>query len=457
MGELKLKGAAFGIPLSDTVVITTTGRTSNFGYAFTPGSISLLYLHHIYLNLKYKVFFNMKEDSPFTPGSPVPVELFVGRVEQIKEILKYIKQSASGRQENVFLEGERGIGKSSLAAFLRYLANKESFLAVYVSLGGVTELGELVRRIFEQILKEANAEKSLGEKFLGLFEKYVKQIDLFGISLAFSPPVEELENMLRNFPEAIKGVMDKLKEEKSGIFIALDDINGLSTNPDFANWYKSFVDSVAIRYPSNFPAFIMSIGLPEIRDSLSRLQPSLMRIFRVVSVEKLSDAEVKEFFEKAFKKVNMEVEPEALEDMVKFSSGLPILMHEIGDAVFWNDEDGKISEDDAITGIFDAADRIGKKYLDPKVYRAIRSPRYRSILRKIGEEPMPISYFKKKEIESKLNAGERKVFNNFLRKMRELGIIVPDIEGGRGAYKFVNELYPVYIWLENQRSLKSNF
>ena len=78
----------------------------------------------------------------------------------------------------------------------------------------MTELEELVRRIFEQILKEANAEKSLREKFLGLFKKNVKQVDLFGISLAFSPPVEELENMLRNFPEAIKGVMDKLKEEK---------------------------------------------------------------------------------------------------------------------------------------------------------------------------------------------------------------------------------------------------
>ena len=65
-----------------------------------------------------------------------------------------------------------------------------------------------------------------------------------------------------------------------------------------------------------------------------------------------------------------------------------------------------------------------------------------------GEEP--ISFFRKKEIESKLNEGERKVFNNFLRKMRELGIIVPDIEGGRGSYNFVNELYPVYIRMENQ-------
>ncbi|MCD6255499.1 MAG: hypothetical protein J7J44_04410, partial [Deltaproteobacteria bacterium] len=249
---------------------------------------------------------------------------------------------------------------------------------------------------------------------------------------------------------ALRNIMEKIKDEKRGIFIALDDINGLSTNPDFANWYKSFVDNIAIRYPSSFPIFIMTIGLPEIRDNLSGHQPSLMRIFRVVEIEKLSDNEVREFFERAFKRVNMEIKPKAMETMVKFSSGLPILMHEIGEAIFWRDEDGIISERDALVGVLDAADRIGKKYLDPKVYRAIRSERYRSILRKLGEKP--IGFFKKKEIESKLNGEERKVFNNFLRKMRELGIIVPDIESGRGSYKFGNELYPVYIWMESQRS-----
>lgn len=34
-----------------------------------------------------------KLDSPFTPGNPVPVDLFVGRIEKIKEILRYINQS----------------------------------------------------------------------------------------------------------------------------------------------------------------------------------------------------------------------------------------------------------------------------------------------------------------------------------------------------------------------------
>ncbi len=50
----------------------------------------------------------MKENSPFTPGNPAPVELFVGRVEQIEEILKYVRQTAAGRQENVFLVRRTG-------------------------------------------------------------------------------------------------------------------------------------------------------------------------------------------------------------------------------------------------------------------------------------------------------------------------------------------------------------
>ena len=391
----------------------------------------------------------MKENSPFTPGSPVPIELFVGRVRQIEEILKYVNQSASGRQENVFLTGERGLGKSSLTAFLRHLTNEKDFLAAYVSLVGITDIKELIRRIFEQILKEANAEKTLKEKTGEFFEKYVKQVDLFGISLAFNPPEKELENITRNFPEAIKNIMEKIKGEKKGIFIALDDINGLVNNPDFANWYKSFVDYVAIKYLRKFPVFIMLIGLPERRDTLSKLQPSLMRIFRVIEIDKISDKEVEQFFEMAFKKVNMKVKPKAMAYMTKFSSGLPFLMHEIGDAVFWGDNDGVISGNDAMYGILDAADRIGKKYLDPKVYRAIRSKRYRSIFRKLGEEPT--TFFRKKELVSKLNDKEKKVFNNFLRKMRELGIIVSDMERGRGSYKFVNELYPIYIWMENQR------
>ena len=392
---------------------------------------------------------NSKEYSPFTPGSPVPVELFVGRLQQIEEIIRYIKHTLTGKQENIFLAGDRGIGKSSLASFLRHYVNtKENMLGLHVFLGGVFTLEDMTHHIFEQILKETVDQKWF-ENIAQFFGKYVKEIGLLGISVSFSPPEKDLKELVRRFPEALNNLLGRLKEQKRGLFIALDDINGLIEKPEFANWYKSFVDKIATHY-KHFPVFIMLIGLPEKREVLAKQQPSLMRIFRVAEIEKLSDKEVSEFFSMAFKRVGMTVNHKALKLMARFSSGLPLLMHEIGDATFWVDDDGKIDEKDAIDGIFAAAEKVGQKYLDPKVYRAIRSKRYRSTLRKLGETTISRS-FEKKSIERKLNKSERKVFHNFLTKMRKLGVIEPDIEKGRGAYRFVNEIYPLYIWMESKR------
>jgi len=395
---------------------------------------------------------NNKENSPFTPGSPVPVELFVGRSAQIKEVLRYIKQALSGKQENIFLAGDRGIGKSSLASFIRYIVtNKENVLGIHVFLGRVSTLEEMVRHIFEHLLK-ATRREAWFESIKKFFGGYIKEIGLLGISISFNPPEHDLKELVKNFPEALDNLLKKIKEQKAGLFIALDDINGLAEKVEFANWYKSFVDEVATRY-ENFPVSIMLIGLPEKREILSDLQPSLMRIFRVVEIEKLTDKEVKNFLSKAFGKVNIKVESKAMDIMVRYSSGLPILMHEIGDATFWVDDDGVINEDDALKGVVEAAERIGRKYLDPKVYGAVRSNRYRSILKKLATAPLS-RYFTKKEVEARLNENEKKVFHNFLRRLRKLGIIESDLERGRGAYRFVNEIYPVYIWMESEKAKK---
>lgn len=105
-------------------------------------------------------------------------------------------------------------------------------------------------------------------------------------------------------------------------------------------------------------------------------------------------------------------------------------------------------------GVLGAAEIVGRKYLDPKVYRAIRSPRYRSILEKLADEPLTRN-FKKKDLERRLNDNERKVLHNFLRRLRQLGVIEADTEQERGTYRFVNDLYRVYIHLVSQRTKKT--
>ncbi len=384
----------------------------------------------------------MKDRSPFTPGNPVPVELFVGRTNQLEEILRNVKQARTGKQENIFLAGERGIGKSSFAKFVCNMACKERLLSVHVFLGQVTSLDEMVRRVFEELLKVSNTQSWYG-KISGYFENKIQQIDLFGVAVSFHPTAEDTRELVNNFPEALVNIAEKIKTEKKGLFIVLDDIDAISRTPEFANWYKSFVDKVATHF-DYFPISIMLIGLPEFRDNLSRNQPSLMRVFRVVEIEKLQEKEVKDFFLRAFNKVNIAVQESAMEIMIDYSGGLPTIMHEIGDAIFWIDEDGIVKDDDVWKGVISAAESIGKKYLDPLVYRAIRSEKYRSILRKLGVT----TSFKKNEIVAKLTKEEKAVFDNFLRTMRDRGVIMIDQEADRGTYKFVNDIYPVYIFME---------
>jgi len=377
------------------------------------------------------------------PGKPVPLELFVGRENKLKELVHYIKQSSSGKQENVFLIGNRGIGKSSLANFLRSMAEKEANMAgIHVFLGGVKTTEELVSHVFEEILNESR-DKNWFKKIKGLFGDHVRSVGLFGISVTFEPPKDKLKGLTKNFPQALESIITKIKSDKDGLFIALDDINGLANSSDFANWYKSFVDEVAINF-NNFPVFIMLIGLPDKRDALFNHQESLTRVFNIIEIDSLSDTEVEEFYNKAFNSVNVEIDEEAMEFIKTFSGGLPAVMHEIGDAIFYVNQDDIIDVDDALKGVLEAANRIGTKYLEPKVYSTISSNLYQSILRKIGKSMIPV--FTRKEMVKELNEKEKKVFDNFISKLKQLGII-QTTTGTKGVYSFVNPIYPVYIQL----------
>jgi hypothetical protein len=393
-----------------------------------------------------------KPASPFCPGSPVPEDLFVGRFNEREMLVRYAQQALSGKQENVFLMGEKGIGKTSLASFLRhYLSASKNFVSLHVFLGGVSTLEGMVHRIFERLLNETRGQ-SWFQEIRNLFGKHIKEVGLFGISISFAPPEEDLKKLVEFFPEALLNLLKQLEGKKNGLLIVLDDINGLAETKEFANWYKSFVDEVATHFPW-YPVCMMLNGVPQLCDRLYEYQASLMRIFRLVQIDRLSDSEVEEFFKKAFKKVEITVKPEATRHLARYSSGLPLLMQEIGDATYWEDQDGVIDELDAGAGIIAAAESVGKKYLDPLVYRAIRSERYRAILDKLAGMNAPRE-FQIREVGESLNSGEKRVFHNFLRKMQELKVIESAVEKERGTYRFVNDIYPLYIILESRRRKK---
>jgi len=391
----------------------------------------------------------IKESSPFTPGKPVPREFFEGREQEFSRAVQIIKKTASGNPENIYVSGERGIGKSSFTNLVKiYAEEKEKFLTAYASLGGISELEDMIEKVFSCLVQD-NRDRSFFGNLKQMFKEHIKEVGIGQLSIQLDFSEKDKKAMLNGFLPLLSRIFEDLKDRK-GILIVLDDINGLAKNPKFANYLKSLVDENAVsRKPLPFSLIICS--LPERKEELILAQESVARIFHPLSLNKMGDEEVEKFYRRIFKSVNYQCDDKALGVMNLFSGGLPMLMQEIGEAVYYHDSDMHIDIEDADNGIMKAAQIVGEKYLQPKVLKAIRSSTYHSILAKLSKGEGLHYIFSREEMRKEFTASEKKVFDNFLRKMKSLGVIVQNEK--TGTYRFATLLYPIYIGMQAKYKL----
>ena len=377
----------------------------------------------------------------------MPIEYFIGRLREVKRLRGMVKASTQGKFRIGFVSGERGIGKSSLASFVRHLSEHESQVAgCHVFLGGVEDLKEMLRRTFDRLLKES-MDKPWHEQIKNFFGNNVRRVGLFGVTLELSLQDSDLSTLAHDFVPTVKRLLDEIQDQKSALFLVLDDINGLAGSDAFANWLKSTVDEISTSQ-QKMPLCILVVGLEERRQELVSRQPSLARVFEVINIAPWSDDEAMDFYRNSFDSVGARIAATDLRQLVQFTGGVPILAHEIGDAVWRTARGLQIDSKEVREGILTAAELIGWKLVQPQVFRAICSERYRSILRKrAGALRMR---FRRSELMERLSDNERKVMDNFLRRMKSLGVLETDPEG-KGRYRFPNLLNMLYFWMESQR------
>ena len=395
-----------------------------------------------------------KGKSPFYPGQPVPLELFVGRQSQIDRIRQRgAGQVANGKPVAMFIEGEYGIGKRSIAMFTGRLADGDYGLHdIYATLGACDSVDDVARSVLEATIRSGAFHENRSAKIRNWLAKYIGDQSLFGLSLKMSslredaPALSSATSMLSFLQE----VRQHLKDTGiKGICLILDEINGVAANPKFANFVKGLVDSNAA-LPEPVPLLLILCGVADRRREMIEKHQPVERIFDVIQIEAMSNSEMEEFFTKAFASVNMTVDSAAMSVLTRYSAGFPKIMHLIGDAAYWSDTDGRVSGEDALRAVITAAEEVGKKYVDQQVYNALRSRDYRAILDKIGElDPYPLS-FKKSEVASKLTEKQKQKLDNFLQRMKRLNVI--SAGDGRGEYKFNVRMVRMYIWLQTLKS-----
>ena len=392
-----------------------------------------------------------KPRNPFLPGQPTTVDLFVGRQAQIRHLLERgVRQTALGKPTAFFLEGEYGIGKSSLANYCALAAEGEfGLLAITASMAGQKDLRGVAEAILKAIVQTAHRHRPLWKRVATSLSRFVKSANLFGVDLDLHEIAKEAAHFadIGSFLSTLQRLIAELPTRadwQRGILLVLDEINGVAAEPAFAHFLKGVVDRNALA-TEQVPLCLVLCGTPERRHELIANHQPVGRIFDVIEVPPLSAAESREFFERSFRTVDMRLDPVALDQLVQFGSGQPRILHMLGDQAFWIDQDGVIDVDDANSALIQAAADFTSRYVGPQILAELRSAAYRSILTKIaGVDPLQPS-FQKSAIADGLEESERRKLDNFLQRMKRLNVLRQGSD--KGEWVFNTPMVRTAIWL----------
>lgn len=389
--------------------------------------------------------------SPFQPNDPVNPNNFKGRVEIIEQIDRYMPNARRGNVQHFYLTGKRGMGKTSLANYLLdYYEKNHNTIGVHVVNDGIHDIETLLISIVEILLNKNKTDVWYKKLYENLKDE-VKTLGILGNTVEFHPKKETVEMLRTHFAAFLKELSD---ESDNNFIIVIDDINGLSQTNVFANWYKSLADTLALKdyYCKTKVAFILT-SYPDKLTTLYNHNPSFTRIFHHYHLTELDSREIEEFYLDNFNSSHIKVDDEALKSMVYFCSGMPTMMHEIGDAIYWLTNDSlHVSKEKSLKGILLACASIGRKYLKPILDNKIKSGNYRSIFEKTSSLIMAnkTSTFLKKDLSKLLNDDELKSLDGFLKRAKELKIIEQNENHVPGEYEFSNKLYPIYFIIQKE-------
>ena len=387
-------------------------------------------------------FVDLELESPFQPSTPVKPEFFKGRREIIKKILRYLNKSMKCDVQHFFLTGNRGMGKTSIAEFIMEEIKEFNILSVYVSNKNNNSVDSLVSNVMKALVNKLPP-KSRSQKVKTWFGDHVSEINIQGTKLKFNLDKTKEEDIKNNFLDYLTMSYTDLKDSYNAMFIIIDDINGLSESREFVDWYKQFADTVAVDDSYNIPLYFLLEGYQDKFDNLVELEPSFGRIFHYADVDLLEDDEIKSFFNDTFTSLNITIDEDALNFMTEYTSGIPLTMQFIGDAVFWNLNENKISIAYAKEGTIIAARNMENNQIR-RTLKQINNKLYENILIKIASNNL--TSFRQENLHEILSEKEVDDIDAFLEKVKQLNIIQKDDYSDR--YVFEDMIFYTYYHIK---------
>ncbi len=408
----------------------------------------------------------MPRINPFRPNSPVSPGMFAGRLSQVYTLEEALVQTRAGRPKNFMITGERGIGKTSLLQYFKFVAQGRiaisgstmNFLVVEIDLDGSTTDVGLIRRI-ELALKRELSKTDQARSILTAGWEFITRLEAFGVKLRETRIDANTETLRDEFAYSLATTANRIAEADApsvfgakydGIVLLIDEADNAPRELALGSFLKLLTERVQ-RHGCN-RVLIGLAGLPGLHEVLRDSHTSSLRIFDELQLDTLSRDEISMVMDLALKEANEQneekttIDEEGRNGLINLSEGYPHFIQQFGYSAFGADSDGIIDTNDVKTGAFGsggAMEKIGDRYYRDDFYNKIQKDSYRQVLRIMADNEN--SWVEKNDIRAKFR-GNDSTLDNAIHALRDRKIILSK-EGVRGVYRLQHRGFAFWIRL----------
>jgi len=412
--------------------------------------------------------------NPFVPNSPVNPGMFVGRIDEVIRLEKALLQTRADNPAHFMITGERGIGKSSLLLYIKYVAegsipiDDETLKLLIVPIDvdrSTTQIG-LIQRIQLALDRQLGMTEP-ARKFLKDAWEFIQRLRIMDSGISTAEHNGSQEVLLDEFAYSLANISKRtctsidtsmFNAKYDGILILIDESDNCSRELGLGACLKLLIERLQ-RHGCN-RVIIGLAGLPELRSRLQESHPSSLRIFEELSLGRLSNEEVSTVIDRCIEKANEQniqkviINESARKRLIAFSEGYPHFIQQFGYSAFNINADNIIDENDVFNGAFGdrgALELIGDRYYRNDFYNKIQSDSTRQILQIMADNLD--GWVTRQNISSRFK-GKKSVLNNGLKALRDRHIILSK-EGSRGVYRLQHKGFALWIKMYTNPQIKN--
>lgn len=343
--------------------------------------------------------------STFTPAAPVANrDLFAGRIAQLEDLMDAISQLG----QHAVIYGERGVGKTSLAALMETF-HKSSRIAVKINCDSTDDFSSLWEKILEEVeLLEQHPHLDYGQSAASV-----------GRSFRNDNEVGITPNDARRLAKALAQIT-----QRSSVFF-FDEFDRLENRHVRA----LMADTIKTLSDQTVPATIVIIGVADTIHELIAEHESVQRAIVQIKMPRMEIDELLDILKRGFETIGMKINVDTRRIIATLSQGFPHYTHLLGQAsarIALNNGWLEVTEDEVIDAMMVAIRKAQQTITDDYV-KATSSARkdatYGDVLLACALAPVnDLGYFSASDIKPYLKriTGRDYEVSNFNRQLTKL-------------------------------------